>query len=126
MSANVVDEKGYEHVPECHQRLFRCVCTHGRPPYDEPDKPTSPRSVDLDAARRVDMARALEADAAKLRAMGGDPGGTLEGLFDNAAPCDCGEDTCNLIEQCCFHAGGPCGPYCGIAGYCGEDDDVSG
>jgi len=37
--ANVVDEKGYEHVPECHQHLFRCVCTHGRPPYDDCVKP---------------------------------------------------------------------------------------
>lgn len=35
-SGNVVDDQGYEHVPECHQRLLRCVCTAGRPPYDEP------------------------------------------------------------------------------------------
>jgi hypothetical protein len=32
-SKNVVDAVGYEHVPECHQRLLRCVCTYGRPPY---------------------------------------------------------------------------------------------
>lgn len=27
-------------------------------------------------------------------------------------PCVCGEDTCALIEECCWHAGEPCGPGC--------------
>ena len=56
-TANVVDDKGYEHVPECHQRLLRCVCTHGRPPYDEPATGTcgctDPSQCDNSAGCRV-------------------------------------------------------------------------
>ena len=32
----------------------------------------------------------------------------VPGWEDDVPPCDCGEDTCALIEPCCKHASEPC------------------
>ena len=37
-------------------------------------------------------------------------------------PCDCGEDTCALIEPCHRHSGYPC-PICDAQGWHERDDD---